>query len=219
MESSINQTIKSNLRKLLKANGETANSLHQKLGIPQKTLNNHINADTPVSVETIDAMVRFFQVSADSIMGYETPALVKAVAPRSLRPSIDVLATPIYNVKESQSLHDMCVESNIAGYLKVPNAADYDGAVYVRGDGMKPFLNPGSLVAFKLLRSFSFIIPGNVYIVDVSLDGDSYQLVRYVSTEDPNTFKLTDCAGSFMIVDKSAVRSMALVKLTINYLN
>lgn len=62
-------TVKERVRILLKIKKVTVNSIYSLLGIPQKTLNNQINGNTDISINTIIAIIDLFEdISLDWLL-------------------------------------------------------------------------------------------------------------------------------------------------------
>lgn len=107
------------------------------------------------------------------------------------------------------------------GKIVVPHMPVCDGAVAVTGDSMYPLLKSGDIVAFKILHDINNIHYGDIYLVGINEDGDSYVSVKWVNRHP------TDPARAILVsmnehyppreVLLTNVRTLALVKFSIRY--
>ncbi len=65
-------------------------------------------------------------------------------------------------------------------YIEIPNLPQCDGAVYVTGDSMYPLLKSGDIIAYKVLNQIANIFWGEMYLLSILMDGDSFITVKYV---------------------------------------
>jgi len=109
-------------------------------------------------------------------------------------------------------------QQNIIGKIKIPDLPRCDGAIYIRGDSMYPLLKSGDIVVFKEIHSFSSVIYGEMYLIDFSIDGDDYLVVKYVNRSDvEGCIQLTSYNPHHQPMDipVSSIRSMAIIKASI----
>lgn len=138
--------------------------------------------------------------------------------------SIDKLQdrVPIYNVEARMgliSLYDTGKVETI-GEIYFPNMPRSDAAIIARGDSMYPLIKSGAIVAFRKLNSFDFFIPGEIYVVNFVVDGDNYNVFKYVQSVDGNNEQLKlvsyNSNHSELTIMKKDVIFMGLVTFWVN---
>ena len=129
---------------------------------------------------------------------------------------------PVYDINVAANLQTLFTNDrqNIVGQIKIPNAPDCDGAIYVRGDSMYPLVKTGDLIAFKQLNAIDSVISGEMYLVDFQINGDDFLVVKYVQKEeeeDNSNLRLVSYNQHHkdIVIPSSAVRAVALVKIVI----
>ena len=129
---------------------------------------------------------------------------------------------PVYDINVAANLQTLFTNDrqNIVGQIKIPNAPDCDGAIYVRGDSMYPLVKTGDLVAYKQLNAIDSVISGEMYLVDFQINGDDFLVVKYVQKEeeeDNSNLRLVSYNQHHkdIVIPSSAVRAVALVKIVI----
>jgi phage repressor protein C with HTH and peptisase S24 domain len=126
----------------------------------------------------------------------------------------------LYDIDAAANLQTIFSNSqqNIIGKIKIPNLPRCDGAIYIRGDSMYPLLKSGDIIIFREVHIFSNITFGEMYLIDFSLDGDDYLVVKYINRSDKEGYiKLVSYNTHFdpMDIPISSIRSVALVKASI----
>ncbi|NLZ96257.1 MAG: transcriptional regulator [Bacteroidales bacterium] len=128
---------------------------------------------------------------------------------------------PIYDISAAANLKTLFANENmqhVLGEIKVPNAPDCDGAIYVRGDSMYPLIKTGDLVSYKQLHSIESVISGEMYVVDFQINGDDFLVVKYVQREEESdTLRLVSYNEHHkdIVIPAGDVRAIALVKIII----
>ena len=128
---------------------------------------------------------------------------------------------PIYDINAAANLQTLFANENtqhVLGEIKIPNAPDCDGAIYVRGDSMYPLVKSGDMVSYKQLHNINNLIAGEMYVVDFHIDGNDFLVIKYVKWEERNTtLRLVSYNQHHqdMIIPASAVRAIALIKIVI----
>lgn len=107
------------------------------------------------------------------------------------------------------------------GRIVVPHMPVCDGAVAITGDSMYPLLKSGDIVAFKVIHDIHNIHYGDMYLVAVDEDGDSYVAVKWVNKhpDDPSRAILVSLNEHYppREVRLEHVRRLALIKFSIRY--
>lgn len=104
------------------------------------------------------------------------------------------------------------------GEIVIPSVPACDGALYVNGDSMYPLLKSGDIVGFKVLRDFSDVIYGEIYLVAFERGGDEFLVVKFVKrSEQEGCVKLVSYNQEHdpMDIPLSSINTLALVKFTI----
>ncbi len=127
---------------------------------------------------------------------------------------------PIYDINCAANLQTLFADNgqHVLGEIKIPNAPDCDGTIYVRGDSMYPLVKSGDMVSYKQLHNIDNLVSGEMYVVDFHVDGDDFLVIKYVKWEERNaTLRLVSYNEHHqdMIIPASAVRAIALIKIVI----
>ena len=129
-------------------------------------------------------------------------------------------AIPVYDINAAANLKTLFDNNSehLLGEIRIPNAPDCDGTIYVRGDSMYPLIKSGDMVAYKQIHNVQNLVAGEIYLVDFEIDGDDFLVVKYVKWEERNvTLRLVSYNSHHqdMIVPVSNVRGIALIKIVI----
>ena len=129
-------------------------------------------------------------------------------------------AIPVYDLNAAANLKTLFDNNSqhLLGEIRIPNAPDCDGTIYVRGDSMYPLVKSGDMVAYKQLRNIENLVAGEMYVVDFEIDGDDFLVIKYVKWEERNvTLRLVSYNSHHqdMIVPVSGLRGIALIKIVI----
>ncbi len=128
---------------------------------------------------------------------------------------------PIYDINAAANLQTLFASENmqhVLGEIKIPNAPDCDGAIYVRGDSMYPLVKSGDMVSYKQLYSLDSLISGEMYVVDFHSEGNDFLVIKYVKWEEKGeSLRLIsyNTHHQEMVIPASAVRAIALIKIVI----
>lgn len=131
---------------------------------------------------------------------------------------------PLYEIDAAAgliTLFDNQVTQNPVGEISIPNAPKCDGALYVRGDSMYPILKSGDIVAYKTIYDPNNIFWGEMYLIDIDVEGEQYLTIKYIQRSDKGDdyVYLVSHNGNHQPVHilKSNIRALALVKASIRY--
>lgn len=127
---------------------------------------------------------------------------------------------PVYDINAAANLETLFTNNpqHVLGEIKIPNAPDCDGAIYVRGDSMYPLVKSGDMVSYKQLYNIDNLISGEMYVVDFHLDGNDFLVVKYVKWEEKHASLRLICYNQHhedILIPASAVRAIALIKIVI----
>ncbi|BEG98135.1 S24 family peptidase [Bacteroides sedimenti] len=225
-----NQQIKERIRELLRQHGDSVNSLSKELRVSQKTLNNQINGTCALSLDTIVNIATHYRTSADRLLALWADPVQEITHPDVINlPTPDTPskkeegAIPLFRMRPGLSLRSFLnnKEPYAVDSIKIPRSPKCDGALYVINDSMYPLIKPGDIVAFSEIKDLSYIISGEIYLVGVNMGGEFYTLCKYVKTipGEPDKVTLLNFAegGDSLIIDKSCIEAIAIVKASINF--
>lgn len=126
---------------------------------------------------------------------------------------------PLYNLEAVAGIVPLFGSANTMkpdDYISVPHLPKCDGAVYVTGDSMRPILNSGDIVMYKILDDIkNSIFFGEMYLLGLDMGGDEYITVKYIHrSEEPEHIKLVSENPKHQPKDVpiQSIRALALVK-------
>lgn len=96
---------------------------------------------------------------------------------------VESVRVPLYNIEAIAgvvAVFDHLTGTDPIAYLEIPNLPKCDGAVYMVGDSMYPLLKSGDIIIYKQLNNIQNILWGEMYLLSIVYDGDSYITVKYV---------------------------------------
>lgn len=109
------------------------------------------------------------------------------------------------------------------GRIVVPRMPSCDGAISVTGDSMYPLIKSGDIVAFKLLNDISHIHYGDMYLVCLNEDGDTYIAIKWVKKHESDPRKAVLVSENPHHAPREVylkdIHKIALIKFTIRYNN
>lgn len=112
---------------------------------------------------------------------------------------------------------------HVIGQIAIPNMPPCDGAVQVVGDSMYPLLKSGDIVAYRIINDISNIHFGDMYLVCINEDGDTYIAVKWINKHpnDPNKVVLLSYNEHYAPrdVELRHIIRLALIKFSIRYNN
>lgn len=145
--------------------------------------------------------------------------------PRRHEPTIREQYVPYYSFEATAGVleHlDKSPEYEI-GKIMVPNMPKCDGAVSVTGDSMYPLLKSGDIIAYQIIHDINNIHYGDMYLIGINEDGDTYITVKWVTKHptDPSKAILISNNEHYAprVVEFRHVSRMALIKFSIRYNN
>ena len=196
-------------------------------GIPQTTLNNIVaNRMSKPSADNIALILNSDEsINARWLLTGEG---------EMLEPKVNILHNPPYRYQKSDNeiaLYDIDAaanlktlfenkKQNVIGSIRIPDMPLCDGAISIRGDSMYPLLKAGDIVIYKEVPHFDNLIFGEMYLIDFSLNGDPYLVVKYIKRSDISEHIMLVSYNSHhdpIDIPLSGIRAMALIKASIRY--
>lgn len=130
---------------------------------------------------------------------------------------------PLYGIEATAgvvSIFDDVSSQNPIDYLHIPNLSRCDGAISVIGDSMYPILKSGDIVAFKKIHDINNVLWGEMYIVSLDVEGETFILVKFIQKsylEDHIKLVSQNQHHSPKDVHIKNVKSLAIVKASVRY--
>ncbi|HPD95365.1 MAG: helix-turn-helix transcriptional regulator [Bacteroidales bacterium] len=137
--------------------------------------------------------------------------------------SQEVQRIPLYSLESMSGVIGVFEElRNQAplGYISIPNLPNADGAIYMSGNSMYPLLKAGDIVIYKILNDKANIFWGEMYVLSIVHQGDSYLTVKRVQKGRKfNQIKLVSQNPSYQekLMPFDAVKTVAHVVASISF--
>lgn len=99
----------------------------------------------------------------------------------------DIQRVPLYRIEAvagAVPVFESLQTQTPQGYITIPNLPPCDGAIYMTGDSMYPLLKAGDILCFKVLNNLESIFWGEMYILSIVHEGDTYITVKYVQRSE-----------------------------------
>lgn len=210
--------------------GGNVSAFANKINVRQNTLSQYFNNKRTLSLDVVLKTSQAYPdlnmnwlITGDGEMLVDSSSHISDVT-MLYRPKFREAHTdapiPLYNIDAAANLRTMLdnKDQNIIGRIIIPDMPICDGAIRVRGDSMYPILKSGDIVVYKEVSDTSSFIFGEMYLIDYTLNGEYYLVVKYVkkSTIDDNV-KLVSYNPHHepMDIPIAGIRAMALVKASI----
>lgn len=209
-----------------KDTGITRGVLSQPSGISEENLMRFLAHYTDVSPDWLLTGEGPMLRSEDGIRFEETiqraPVRLHRISGKSRDTVVSEQSVPLYGVEATAGIMAQGDMSDyIIDHISIPHMPKVDGALVVTGDSMYPIIKSGDIVLYKVFQDFRHIIYGQMYLVSVSMEGDTLVLVKYVyKVEGAEDFILLVSENKHhepFKVPLSSVRSLALIKGSIRY--
>lgn len=93
----------------------------------------------------------------------------------------DLSVVPLYDVDARAGLQTLFLEGGQSiGNISIPNMPAADGALHVTGDSMFPVIQPGDIIAYRVLHDLMSVTYGEIYILQMEHDGDIQVVLKIV---------------------------------------
>ncbi len=133
-----------------------------------------------------------------------------------------IYPVPLYNLDAVEGLSALFKNNiNPLNYIRIPSLPKCDGAVFITGDSMYPFLKSGDIVMYKEINNIAEnLIWGEMYLVSIDMDGEEYVSVKWIqkSSKGKNYIKLVSENEHHEAkeVPLNRILALALVKASIH---
>ena len=166
-----NQDLRKLVQKIKYENGCTQKEIADKIGVSPQYLSDVLNGRYAFTDE-LKKKLYVFNTDVE---------ITRMDHPKSAE-KLEDADVPLYDIDAAANLRTLMGDktANILGRISIPNIPSCDGAVYVRGDSMYPLLKTGDIVAYKMVNDIQSLVDGEMYLVNLEMDGDEYLTVKYV---------------------------------------
>ena len=89
---------------------------------------------------------------------------------------------PLYDIHAAANLRMLFSQKNqnILTTIKLPNIPQCDGAMFTIGDSMDDLIKAGDIIFYQQINDLNNIVPGNIYVVSIDVEGEEYLTLKYV---------------------------------------
>ena len=166
-----NQDLRKLVQKIKYENGCTQKEIADKIGVSPQYLSDVLNG-----------RYAFTDELKKKLYVFNTDVQVTRMDHPKSAEKLEDADVPLYDIDAAANLRTLMGDktANILGRISIPNIPSCDGAVYVRGDSMYPLLKTGDIVAYKMVNDIQSLVDGEMYLVNLEMDGDEYLTVKYV---------------------------------------
>lgn len=194
------------------------------IGTNEANIRNYLAGKQP-KFDTLSAIVEKFEINAEWLLAGKGEMLKSSTL--AVTHHTNEVAHPD---EQSIALYDF-PRGNLAGFFAnlpqpvdkfmIPNMPKCDGAVYMRGETMRPALNGGDIALYKQINvNLDNILFGNMYLLSFEMDDDEHIVINYIQpSENADSIKLVNENSYYppMDIPVSAVKAMAIIKASIRY--
>lgn len=202
------------------------------LGTTPQTINTWLSRDT-YDIELIyskcDNISGDWLLSGDgdmikSVIPTEHTQIVSIHQPKTPDRNQDIQYVPYYSFEATAGiLEHYDVTEYEVGCIVIPNMPSCDGAVSVTGDSMYPLIKSGDIIAFKVLNDINHIHYGDMYLICLNEDGDTYIAIKWVKKHETDPTKAVLVSENPLHAPREVylkdIYRIALIKFSIRYNN
>jgi len=137
-------------------------------------------------------------------------------------PTKEIQDIPLYNIEAQAGLDGIFAPGRQVpvDMLRIPFLPKVDGAVFVTGDSMYPLLKSGDIVVFRRIHNIpQALIWGEMYLLDLDINGDTLIVLKYVHPVDDKHIKLVSQNEHHAdkIISISSIRAAAHIVASIRF--
>jgi len=231
-----NTNINERIKQLIDLKNLTINKFSQLIGTSNSYWNKVFKNNGKIGIDKVQKILRTFpELNPEWLVTGKGPMLrdEPARTPEQeqiqtfTRPTdhpVPVQDIPLYDIRGSAGLSLLYSAQKAVPLetIRIPNLPKVDGAIFITGDSMYPVLKAGDIVVFRKINDIpAGILWGEIYILDLDLDGDQLVTVKYVQKSDRGSDWIKLVSQNEHHQDKdiplSAVRTIAHVKASIRF--
>lgn len=220
------ENILDRIQQIVDNENTTTTALERKIGASKGVLSGAMLRGTDIQSKWVQKIVENYPL-------YNSEWLLTGSG-EMMKLEVNILHNPPYRDRRSDdniTLYDIDAAANlktifdnktqnIIGNISIPDMPICDGAIRIRGDSMYPILKSGDIVVYKEVPHHDNIIYGEMYLVDFTLNGDYYLVVKYVRrSELADYVKLISYNTNHdpMNVPMSGIRALAIIKASVRF--
>jgi len=171
--------VKERVKEILEENSHSINSIHREIRIPQTTLNNQINGNSNISLDTVLAINgKFENISLEWLLTgkgekYKTDSNKIVENDKN-----NFMMVPQYSLDVSGGTKNTELDSfgYLIGYTPFSMGREHDICCPVTGRSMYPDYPPGCLVLLRPVKDWrDFLELGRVYVLELE---DGRRLIK-----------------------------------------
>jgi len=218
MEPEKNAEIITRIKYLMKEMGMRQVQFAERIGVDTSNLSKYLNAHMPLGDSFLNRIVVNLGVSKEWLLDGTDLPFGKAPARIEMGNNLNNVtagATPVYDVDATAGMasgrNELFDNSNIVGWVNLPNMNPNCRIVRVSGDSMAPVIMDGDFIAVREMSNPSQIYWGQIYVVQL----DDFRVVKYVRRHtDPNMVVLRSENSNYddMDVRRTDIHEMLLVQ-------
>lgn len=131
-------------------------------------------------------------------------------------------SVPLYELDVAAGLNTLFRSAGQpVGQVALPDLPPCDGALYVRGDSMYPFLKSGDIVLYKEVSDIARgILWGEMYLLSFEINGEEYISIRYIQRGSDDAFVRLVSQNplhSPQDIPLANIRALALIKASVRF--
>lgn len=148
---------------------------------------------------------------------------VKEKFPLQTERILDSQLIPLYELEATAGIRGQFISQSQQPLerIYIPNLSACDGAMFVRGDSMTPYISSGDIILFKQVKNIpDGIFWDNIYLISFSLAGEDHLAVKFVRKSDEAgyvTLKSFNPEHKPQDIPIASIQALAIVKAAVKY--
>lgn len=161
----------------------------EKSGISRTTLDKLLSG-ADVKVSTVESLAKVLKVPVSCFYEEMSTKVDKTDTHIFVNDrKKDVSVVPLYDVDARAGLQTLFLEGGQSiGNISIPNMPAADGALHVTGDSMFPVIQPGDIIAYRVLHDLMSVTYGEIYILQMEHDGDIQVVLKIVKRSEKDGY-------------------------------
>ena len=161
----------------------------EKSGISRTTLDKLLSG-ADVKVSTVESLAKVLKVPVSCFYEEMSTKVDKTDTHVFVNDrKKDLSVVPLYDVDARAGLQTLFLEGGQSiGNISIPNMPAADGALHVTGDSMFPVIQPGDIIAYRVLHDLMSVTYGEIYILQMEHDGDIQVVLKIVKRSEKDGY-------------------------------
>lgn len=161
----------------------------EKSGISRTTLDKLLSG-ADVKVSTVESLAKVLKVPVSCFYEEMSTKVDKTDTHIFVNDrKKDLSVVPLYDVDARAGLQTLFLEGGqTIGNISIPNMPAADGALHVTGDSMFPVIQPGDIIAYRVLHDLMSVTYGEIYILQMEHDGDIQVVLKIVKRSEEDGY-------------------------------